>query len=100
MAEQYEVAEAELRNQYEKYEQLERECEVALREKEGEIEELNERMAREREHLLNKILAIQKEASQEEFSKERLLEKTFQLEGTVEKSETIILDYESKIIEL
>ena len=49
---------------------------------------------------MSKFQLIQSEASQSENFKESLLEKANDLEGTIEKSEEIISDYESRILEL
>jgi hypothetical protein len=82
--------ENELKIQYEKYDNLDREYDAAMQEKDEEIRELTDRIARERENFLNKLFAIQKETSQEENHKQKLLEKATYLEGTVERSEIII----------
>lgn len=82
--------ENELKIQYEKYDNLDREYDAAMQEKDEEIRELSERIVRERENFLNKLFAIQKETTQEENNRLRLLEKASYLEGTVERSEIII----------
>ncbi len=96
----YSYMEGELKLQYQKYENLQREYEQALIEKEAEAKELNEKIVREREDFLSKLESIQKEANQEETTKLKLLEKAHYLEGTVEKSQIIIEQYQTKILEL
>ena len=79
----YDIIEAELKFQTEKYESLEREFQVAINEKEEDIKELSQKLSRERETFLNKLQAIQSEASQSEHFRQRLIEKTNDLEGTI-----------------
>ena len=57
-----------------------------MAEKEEDLRELNDKILREREAFLNKLQTIQTEASQSENFKERLMEKTNDLEDTIEKS--------------
>jgi hypothetical protein len=78
--------ENELKYQYEKIDSLEREFSLILSEKEEDIRELNEKIARERETFLSKLELFQHEASEEEYFKESLMEKTQNLEGNLEKS--------------
>lgn len=96
----YELMENELKFQYDKYDSLEREFDLSLREKDEEIKDLNEKISREREAFLGKLEIFQREATQEEHFRESLLEKAQDLEGNLEKSEMVINDYEKRIYEL
>jgi chromosome segregation ATPase len=51
----YELMENELKFQYDKYDSLEREFDLSLREKDEEIKDLNEKINREREAFLGKL---------------------------------------------
>ena len=51
----YELMESELKYHVEKYDSLERHMETVVREKDEEIKEANEKIAREREHFFSKI---------------------------------------------
>ena len=51
----YQLMESELKYHVERYDSLERHTETLLGEKEEEIREANEKIAREREHFFKKI---------------------------------------------